>query len=75
MMPIKALGNSQAELTFALDVSVSMGQALAETTERESAPKIFIPALEGGKNLIYPMQQQFLAIYTVFLQVKPPRRE
>lgn len=47
---IKALGISQAELPFELDVSVtadSMGWAIAKTGE--SASRILVPALEGAE--------------------------
>jgi len=48
---------------------------MAETTEGENPPKIFVPALEGGRNLTYPIEPQLLAVYTALLQVAPLTKE
>ena len=50
--PIKALGMSQAELPFGLDMSMTpegMGQAPWQRKEGENAPLIVVRALANGK--------------------------
>ena len=42
----------------------------AKITKEENAPGILIPALEGGKTPIYPIEQQLLAMYIVLFQIK-----
>lgn len=37
---------------------------MAETTEGESTPRILVPALEGGRNLIDLTEQQAPAVHT-----------
>lgn len=54
---MKALSISPAGLAFELDGSGTV----TETTEGESAPRVLVLALEGGRNPIYP--HRALAIY------------
>ena len=35
--------------------------------EKESSPRILVPALEEGRNPIHPTEQQLLALYTMLL--------
>lgn len=51
-----------------------MGTGLG-ITGGQSSPRILGPVLEGDRNSIYPIGQQFPAVYTVLLQVEPLRKE
>lgn len=44
-------------------------------TEGETPPKVFVPPLEGERNLMNPIEQQQLAVYVVLLQVEPLTKE
>lgn len=74
---MKALSISQAGLPFGLDVSVTLEAivlgTVAETTEGGNS-KILVPVLQGGRNWIYPIEQQLPAVYTV-LQAEPLTKE
>lgn len=53
---IKALGTSQAGLPFELDMSVTIEGivgTMAQTTEEENVPRIWVLVLEVEKSLIY----------------------
>lgn len=56
---MEALGISQAGLPFELDVSMTPEAmvGLCGRDDKESAPRILVPALEGGRNLYAPQQQ------------------
>lgn len=70
---------SHTGLPFKLDVSVipeGEGGALwRRQTEGETPPKVFVPPLEGERNLTNPTEQQQLAVYAVLLQVQPLTKE
>lgn len=51
------------------------GLGTVAETEGDSAPRILVPVLEGGQNLIHPMEQQLLAVHTALLQVQPLMKE
>lgn len=51
-----------------------MGTVLG-ITGGQGSPRILVLALEGDRSSIYPIEQQFLAVYTVLLQVEPLRKE
>lgn len=48
---------------------------VAETREGEGAPRILVPALEGGRNLTGLTEQRLLAVYTALLLVEPLTKE
>lgn len=48
---------------------------VTETTERKSTPRTLAPAAEGGRNRVCPIEQWFLAVYTIIFQVEPLTEE
>lgn len=78
MKQIRALGISQAELLFALDVSMTLediGWSPWQIQQKERVPLGFWSHLEGIKNLICPIQQKLLAVYTELLKVESLLKE
>ena len=40
---------------------------MGTVAEKESTPRILVPALEEGRNPIHPTEQRLLALYTMLL--------
>ena len=75
VMPIKALGISQAGLPFELDVSVTLEHTVAEQ-QRERAPLGLWSQLgKGPETPPTPIEQQLLAMYTELHQIEPLFKE